>query len=214
MDKITIIGIAGGSASGKTTVVRKLKERFTGQIQVLGHDNYYRAHDDMPFSQRCQLNYDHPDAFETDLMVRQIEELKAGRSIEHPTYDYTEHNRAQETVFMEPKPVIIVEGILVLENEELRDQMDLKIFVDTDAEERLIRRILRDTKERGRSVESVLNQYKDTVKPMHEKYVEPSKEYADVIIPRGGHNKPALQLLENHIETLLRRREEKDPQEA
>ncbi len=208
MDKITIIGIAGGSASGKTTVVRKLKERFTGQIQVLGHDNYYRAHDDMPFSERCQLNYDHPGAFETDLLVHQINELRAGRCIEHPTYDYTEHNRGKETVFMEPKPVIIVEGILVLENEELRDCMDLRIFVDTDAEERLIRRILRDTRERGRSVESVLNQYKETVKPMHEKYIEPSKEYADIIIPRGGHNKPALHLLENYIEMILRRREE------
>ena len=214
MNNITIIGIAGGSASGKTTVVRKLRERFTGQIQVLGHDNYYRAHDDMPFAQRCQLNYDHPDAFETELLVHHIEELRAGRSIEHPTYDYTEHNRAKETIHMEPMPVIIVEGILVLENEELRDRMDLKIFVDTDAEERLIRRILRDTRERGRSVESVLNQYKDTVKPMHEKYIEPSKEYADVIIPRGGHNKPALHLLEDHIEMLLRRQEEREPQEA
>ena len=124
MNNITIIGIAGGSASGKTTVVRKLKERFTGQIQVLGHDNYYRAHDDMPFSQRCQLNYDHPDAFETELLVHHIEELRAGRSIDHPTYDYTEHNRAKETIHMEPMPVIIVEGILVLENEELSGGCD------------------------------------------------------------------------------------------
>lgn len=211
---ITIIGIAGGSASGKTTVVRKLKERFTGEIQVLGHDNYYYAHDDMPFSERTQLNYDHPDAFETELMVRHIRELKAGRSIEHPTYDYTVHNRAKETVFMEPKPVIIVEGILVLENELLRRQMDLKIFVDTDAEERLTRRILRDTRERGRSVESVLNQYINTVKPMHEKFIEPSKKYADLIIPRGGHNQPALHLLESYIETLLRERDAREPEEG
>lgn len=211
---ITIIGIAGGSASGKTTVVRKLKERFTGEIQVLGHDNYYRAHDNMPFSERTQLNYDHPDAFETDYMVRHIKELKAGHCIEHPTYDYTVHNRAKETVFMEPKPVIIVEGILVLENEELRSLMDLKIFVDTDAEERLTRRILRDTRERGRSVESVLNQYIATVKPMHEKFIEPSKKYADLIIPRGGHNQPALRILESYIESLLRARDKKTPEEA
>lgn len=212
--EITIIGIAGGSASGKTTVVKKLQERFTGEIQVLGHDNYYRAHDDMPFADRTLLNYDHPGAFETDYMVRHIRELKAGRSIEHPTYDYTLHNRAEETVWMEPKPVIIIEGILVLENEELRELMDLKIFVDTDAEERLTRRILRDTKERGRSVESVLNQYITTVKPMHEKYIEPSKKYADLIVPRGGHNRPALMLLESYIATLLKAREEKEPEEV
>lgn len=211
---ITIIGIAGGSASGKTTVVRKLKERFTGEIQVLGHDNYYRAHDDMPFSQRCQLNYDHPDAFETDYMVRHIQALKAGQSIDHPTYDYTEHNRAKETIHMEPKPVIIVEGILVLENESLRDLMDLCVFVETDAEERLTRRILRDTRERGRSVESVLNQYITTVKPMHEKYIEPSKKYADLIIPRGGHNKPALRVLESYIDGILRAGEEQEPEET
>jgi len=211
---ITIIGIAGGSASGKTTVVKRLRERFTGEIQVLGHDNYYRAHDKMPYSERAQLNYDSPGAFETDYMVHQIMELKNGHSIEHPTYDYTIHNRAKETVFMEPKPVIIVEGILVLENENLRSLMDLKVFVDTDAEERLTRRILRDTRERGRSVESVLTQYINTVKPMHEKYVEPSKKYADIIIPRGGHNAAALRLLECYIETLLRRRDEKEPVEV
>lgn len=211
---ITIIGIAGGSASGKTTVVRKLKERFTGEIQVLGHDNYYRSHDDISFAERSMLNYDHPDAFETDYMIRQIQELKEGRSIEHPTYDFALHNRAKETVSMEPKPVIIVEGILVLEDEALRDLMDLKVFVDTDAEERLTRRILRDTRERGRSVESVINQYITTVKPMHEKFIEPSKKYADVIIPRGGHNLPALQLLERYIEHLLQVQDEKAPEEA
>lgn len=135
--EITIIGIAGGSASGKTTVVRKLGERFGNQIQVLGHDNYYRSHDGMPFAQRAQLNYDHPDAFETEYMVRHIQELKAGHAIQHPTYDYTVHNRAKATVRMEPRPVIIVEGILVLEDARLRELMDLRIFVDTDAEERL-----------------------------------------------------------------------------
>lgn len=211
---ITIIGIAGGSASGKTTVVRKLKERFTGEIQVLGHDNYYRCHDDISFADRTRLNYDHPDAFETDYMIRQIKELKEGRSIEHPTYDFALHNRARETVLMEPKPVIIVEGILVLEDEALRELMDLKIFVDTDAEERLTRRILRDTRERGRSVESVLSQYIATVKPMHEKFIEPSKKYADIIIPRGGHNLPALHLLESYIEQLLQAQDEKAPEEA
>ncbi len=211
---ITIIGIAGGSASGKTTVVKKLQERFTGEIHVLGHDNYYKAHDNMPFSERTLLNYDHPDAFETEYMVRHIQELKEGRSIEHPTYDYTVHNRAKETVFMEPRPVIVVEGILVLEDAALRNLMDLRIFVDTDAEERLARRILRDTKERGRSLESVLTQYTTTVKPMHEKFIEPSKKYADLIIPRGGHNKPALKMLECYIEALLARRNEREPEEG
>lgn len=204
--EITIIGIAGGSASGKTTVVEKLAEHFGDEIQVLGHDNYYRAHDELTFREREKLNYDHPGAFETDYMVRQLGELKAGQGIDHPTYDFTVHNRAAATVHMEPRPVIIVEGILVLESEELRQLMDLKIFVDTDAEERLIRRILRDTQERGRSVESVLNQYTGTVKPMHEKYIEPSKKYADLIIPRGGHNEPALQLLIAYIEKLLKNR--------
>ena len=212
--KTILIGIAGGTGSGKTTLANKLIDSFgNDEVSILRHDNYYKRHDEMSYDERALLNYDHPDAFETDLLVRQIEELKAGKSIEHPTYDYVEHNRAKETIHMEPMPVIIVEGILVLENEELRKRMDLKVFVDTDAEERLIRRILRDTRERGRSVESVLNQYKDTVKPMHEKYIEPSKEYADVIIPRGGHNLPALHLLEDHIETLLRRQEEKEPQD-
>lgn len=205
--KTTIIGIAGGSASGKTTVVEKMARRFGDQIQVLGHDNYYRAHDDLPFEERCKLNYDHPGAFETDYMVRHIEALKTGQSIDHPTYDYAVHNRAAVTVHMEPRPVIIVEGILVLESEELRNLMDLRIFVDTDAEERLTRRILRDTRERGRSVESVLHQYIETVKPMHEKYIEPSKRYADIIIPRGGQNQPALNLLTSYIEKLLENRE-------
>lgn len=201
--KTTVIGIAGGSASGKTTVVKRLAERFGSSIQVLGHDNYYRAHDDLPYEERCRLNYDYPGAFETDWMVQHIKELKAGRSIDHPTYDFTVHNRSAVTVHMEPRPVIIVEGILVLESEELRDLMDLRIFVDTDAEERLTRRILRDTKERGRSVENILQQYIETVKPMHEKYIEPSKKYADIIVPRGGENEPALRLLTCYIEQLL-----------
>jgi uridine kinase len=201
--KVTMIGIAGGSASGKTTVVKKLAEHFGDQIHVLGHDNYYRAHDDMPYEERTKLNYDHPDAFETDYMVRHLLDLKAGKSIDHPTYDYVVHNRAEAKVHMEPRPVIIVEGILVLESEELRELMDLRVFVDTDAEERLTRRILRDTQERGRSVESVLHQYIETVKPMHEKYIEPSKKYADIIVPRGGKNQPALNLLTCYIEKLL-----------
>lgn len=200
----TIIGIAGGSASGKTTVVRKLAEKFGEEIRVLSHDNYYRAHDDMDYEDRTKLNYDYPGAFETELMVRDIKALREGKSIDHPTYDFTVHNRAKETVHMEPCRVIIVEGILVLESEELREQMDLRVFVDTDAEERLTRRILRDTRERGRSIESVLHQYIDTVKPMHEKYIEPCKKYADVIIPRGGENTPAINLMTCYIENLLK----------
>ncbi len=199
----TIIGIAGGSASGKTTVVKRLKDRFGEEIQVLGHDSYYKAHDDMPLSERAQLNYDCPDAFETGLLVRHLHLLKAGEGIWHPTYDYTQHTRAKEQQWTEPKPVVLVEGILVLEDESLRALMDLKVFVDTDAEERLARRILRDTKERGRSVESVLSQYTATVKPMHEAFVEPSKKYADIIIPRGGRNDAAMALMACYIESLL-----------
>ena len=205
MNKITIIGIAGGSASGKTTVVRKLKERFTGQIQVLGHDNYYRAHDDMPFSQRCQLNYDHPDAFETELLVEALQALKAGRPIECPVYDYTIHDRSDKTVTIKPAKVIIVEGILIFQDIELCKEMDIKLFVDTDADVRILRRIVRDVRDRGRSLESVVDQYLTTVKPMHEQFVEPSKRNADIIIPEGGHNVVALDMVIERVRAHLER---------
>lgn len=203
MGETYIVGIAGGSASGKTTIVEQIRNHFGDRIQVIGHDCYYRAHDDMPFAQRCKLNYDHPDAFETDRMVRDILQLKAGNSIQLPVYDYADHNRSPETVTVQPKPIMILEGILVLEDPQLRSLMDLKVYVDTDADERIMRRISRDTLERGRSIDSIITQYRETVKPMHDKYVEPSKYYADVIIPWGGENKVGIDMLMEYLNTKL-----------
>ncbi len=203
MGETYIVGIAGGSASGKTTIVEQIRNHFGNQIQVIGHDCYYRAHDDMPFAQRCKLNYDHPDAFETDRMVRDVLQLKAGNSIQLPVYDYADHNRSPETVTVQPKPIMILEGILVLEDPQLRSLMDLKVYVDTDADERIMRRISRDTLERGRSIDSIITQYRETVKPMHDKYVEPSKYYADVIIPWGGENKVGIDMLMEYLNTKL-----------
>ena len=202
-DQILVIGIAGGSGSGKTTLMKNLTGGFGGDITVLSHDNYYRAHDDLPFEQRSKLNYDHPDAFETDLMIEHLRALKQGRAIECPVYDYTIHNRTEETVTLVPKPVIIVEGILIFENKALCDLMDVKIFVDTDADIRLIRRIRRDVAKRGRSLESVLNQYQTTVKPMHEQFVEPSKKNADLIVLEGGKNLVALEMITSQIRRHL-----------
>ena len=207
-DQILVIGIAGGSGSGKTTLMKNLTNGFGGDITVLSHDNYYRAHDDLPFEQRSKLNYDHPDAFETDLMIEHLKELKQGRTIECPVYDYTIHNRTEETVTVVPKPVIIVEGILIFENKALCDLMDVKIFVDTDADIRLIRRIRRDVAKRGRSLESVLNQYQTTVKPMHEQFVEPSKKNADLIVLEGGKNLVALEMITSQIRRHLEHRDD------
>lgn len=207
-DQILVIGIAGGSGSGKTTLMKNLMRSFGEDITVLSHDNYYRAHDDLPFEQRSKLNYDHPDAFETDLMIEHLKELKEGRSIECPIYDYTIHNRTDETVTVVPKPVIIVEGILIFENKALCDLMDMKIFVDTDADIRLIRRIRRDVAKRGRSLESVLIQYETTVKPMHEQFVEPSKKNADLVVLEGGKNLVALEMITSQIRRHLEHRDE------
>jgi uridine kinase len=203
MENIYVVGVAGGSASGKTTIVDRIHDAFGDAIQVIGHDCYYRAHDNMPFAQRATLNYDHPDAFETERLVRDVLALKAGQAIRRPVYDYADHNRSAETVLVEPRPIILLEGILVLENPELRDLMDLKVFVDTDADERIMRRISRDTLERGRSIESVITQYRDTVKPMHDKFVEPTKYYADVIIPWGGENSVGIDLLMTFLRARL-----------
>lgn len=203
MEEVVIIGVAGGSASGKTTVANRLKEEFAESVALLNHDFYYKAHDDMPYEERCKLNYDHPNAFDTERLIQDIIKLKNGQSIERPVYDYSIHNRAKETVQVEPASVIIVEGFLIYENVVLRDLMDIKIFVDTDADERIIRRILRDVKERGRSLESVIEQYTKTVKPMHEQFVEPTKKYADVIIPRGGMNEVAVKMLIERIKAFL-----------
>lgn len=201
--KICVLGVAGGSASGKTTIIKKIQEYFGEDIAVISHDNYYKAHDEMPFEERCKLNYDHPDSFESEKMAEDVRKLLKGQPIDMPTYDYCSHNRAKETIRIEPKTVIILEGILVLENRELRDLMDIKIYVDTDADERLIRRIQRDMIERARSIESIIAQYGNTVKPMHERFVEPSKRYADIIIPRGGENMPGVDMLITYLNKKL-----------
>lgn len=199
-EDIFVIGIAGGSGSGKTTLMKNLMKRFHNNIAVLSHDNYYRAHDELPYEQRSKLNYDHPDAFETEMMIEHLKLLKEGKPIECPVYDYTIHNRGNEVTVVEPQKVIIVEGILIFENKELCDLMDTKIFVDTDADVRLIRRIRRDVTKRGRSLDSVLNQYLDTVKPMHEQFVEPSKKNADLVVLEGGKNLVALEMIMSQIQ--------------
>ncbi len=202
-EKILVIGIAGGSASGKTTLMKNLINAFGNEVTVLSHDNYYKRHDDMLYEERCKLNYDEPAAFDTSLMVYHLDQLRHGFSIECPVYDFTVHNRSDETVLLVPRKVIIVEGILIFENEDLRNLMDIRIFVDTDADVRLCRRIKRDVNKRGRSMESVLTQYLQTVKPMHERYVEPSKKYADLVVPEGGKNLVALSMITDHIRHYL-----------
>lgn len=203
MENTLVIGIAGGTGSGKTTLVKRISEHFGGKVTMLSHDNYYKCRDDLPFEQRCKLNYDEPDAMDTSLMVYHLEQLRRGQAIDCPVYDFTVHNRSKETVSVVPKQVIVVEGILIFENEQLRNLMDMKIFVDADADVRLCRRIKRDVTNRGRSLESVLEQYETTVKPMHEKYVEPSKKYADVVVPIGGKNPVALEMIIGHIQRHL-----------
>ncbi len=203
-----VIGIAGGSGSGKTTFTETLCNMFKDEVLVLNHDNYYKCNDHLSFEERCKVNYDHPDSFDTELMIEHIKQLKEGKTIEEPVYDYTVHNRDKsKTITLTPKKFLIVDGILVLENKELCDLMDIKIFVDTDADIRLGRRILRDINERGRSLESVLTQYEATVKPMHEKFVEPSKKNADIVILEGGKNKAALALFAGYIREYLQKDE-------
>ena len=199
------IGIAGGTGSGKTTITRRLVEAFGSDVTVLYHDNYYKAHDDLPYADRAKLNYDHPNAFDTALMARQLAQLRAGQTVRCPVYDYTIHNRSGETLEVPPARVILVEGILIFESALLRDQMDIKLYVDTDADVRILRRIVRDVRDRGRSLESVVNQYLETVKPMHEQFVEPSKRYADLIIPEGGHNTVALEMVMQRIAAFLKK---------
>ena len=204
MSDVIVIGVAGGTGSGKTTLMKNLIARFAGDVTVLSHDNYYKRHDELPYEERCKLNYDEPAALETDLMARHLEALRRGESILCPVYDFAVHNRSDETVRIVPQRVIIVEGILIFENRQLRDLMDIKIFVDTDADVRLCRRIKRDVNKRGRTLESVLLQYQQTVKPMHEKYVEPSKRFADIVVPEGGKNTVALDMImltiQRHLE--------------
>ncbi len=199
MKDVLVIGIAGGSGSGKTTLMKNLMTKFGDVATVISHDNYYKRHDELTYEERCRLNYDEPAAFDTDLFVRQLDLLRNGQAIDCPVYDFTVHNRSDEIIHIEPSRVIIVEGILILENKELRDLMDIRIFVDADADIRLCRRIKRDVNKRGRSLESVLLQYQQTVKPMHELYVEPSKKYAHLVVPEGGKNLVALEMIEDRI---------------
>ena len=202
-NNILVIGIAGGTGSGKTTLMKNIVSRFEGDVTVLSHDNYYKRHDELTYEERTQLNYDEPDSLETDLMATHLEALRRGESIQCPVYDFSAHNRSDETIPVHPRKVIIVEGILIFESEALRNLMDIRIFVDTDADVRLCRRIRRDVKKRGRSLESVLDQYQQTVKPMHEKYVEPSKKFADLVVPEGGKNYVALDMILGRIQRHL-----------
>ena len=203
MNDIMIIGIAGGTGSGKTTITKKLISRFGDDVSVIYHDNFYKAHHDMPYEERCRLNYDHPNAFDTELLIEALKELRRGNSVTCPVYDYSIHDRTDKTITVHPAPVVVVEGILIFENLQLCEQMDVKIFVDTDADVRILRRIVRDVRDRGRSLESVINQYLTTVKPMHEEFVEPSKRRADIIVPEGGHNRVAMDMLMHRVRSHL-----------
>lgn len=201
--KPLVIGIAGGTGSGKTTLTRELVSSFDGRVAVVYHDNYYRRRDELTYAERCDLNYDAPEAFDNGLLTEQLDRLIGGEAIECPIYDYSDHNRSERTELIEPQPIVIVEGILIFAEEEICSRCDIKLFVDTDADVRILRRIKRDVLERGRSVESVEAQYLQTVKPMHELHVEPSKRRADLIIPEGGGNLVALDMLVHRVQRQL-----------
>lgn len=205
MSDVITIGIAGGTGSGKTTITKKLMQHFGGDVSVIYHDNYYKAHHNMSYEERSRLNYDHPDSFDTDLLIQAVKDLKAGRSVTCPVYDYTIHDRSDKVIVVRPAKVIIVEGILIFQSRELCQQMDIKIYVDTDADVRILRRIVRDVRDRGRSLDSVVNQYLSTVKPMHEQFVEPSKRNADIIIPEGGHNQVAMEMVMERVRAHIER---------
>lgn len=203
--KTTIIGIAGGTGSGKSTLTARLREHFgEHEVSVINHDSYYKRHDELPYEERCKLNYDHPDSFDTELLIEHLRALRRGETVQVPVYNYSIHNRSDKTVTVSPAPVIIAEGILIFDSAELCSMMDLKVFVDTDADVRILRRIVRDVKYRGRTLDSVVKQYLTTVKPMHEQFVEPSKRKADLIVPEGGRNEVALDMLikwvSNHLQ--------------
>lgn len=200
-----LIGIAGGTGSGKTTLADKLVDSFgNDEVSILRHDNYYKRHDEMCYEERSKLNYDHPDAFDTELLCEHIHSLKAGKTIQMPVYDYSIHNRSDETIQVNPAPVIVLEGILIFAEQRLCELMDIKVFVDTDADVRILRRIVRDVNKRGRSLDSVIDQYLTTVKPMHDQFVEPSKRRADIIIPEGGENVVALDMLIQRVRRHLK----------
>lgn len=197
-----IIGIAGGTGSGKSTFTNRLRDRFAGDIAVVYHDNYYRCQDDVPFELRKKMNYDHPDSLETDLLVKHLTQLKQGIAVDCPVYDYSQHNRSKETVHIEPRPIIVVEGILLLADPRVRDLIDIKIYVEADADERILRRIVRDVKERGRDLDNIVDQYLTTVKPMHYLYVEPTRATADIVI-NSGMNDVAFDIVQSKIKLLL-----------
>lgn len=204
MKKVTVIGVAGGTGSGKSTLVKRIKETFDeNEVALLCHDYYYKSYPELTYEERARQNYDHPSSLETDLMIEHVKTLKTGLPVERPVYSFTEHCRAEEKIKVIPTKVVLVDGILIFENRELRELMDIKVFVDTDADVRLARRILRDVEERGRTMTSVINQYITTVKPMHEEFVEPSKRFADVIIPEGGFNSVAVFMLIENIKSII-----------
>ena len=200
--KTTIIGIAGGTGSGKSTFTNRLKDYFGDRVTVIYHDDYYKAHDEIPFEERQYINYDHPDSLETDLLVEHLAALREGRSSECPVYDFTRHTRSHRTKIIEPSQVIIVEGILIFQDERLRNLFDIKIFVEADADERILRRVLRDMNERGRDLENIISQYLTTVKPMHYLYVEPTKNLADIVI-NSGLNDVAFDIMKTKIQDIL-----------
>ena len=203
MQKVMGIGIAGGTGSGKSTITRRLMQRFGNDVTAISYDNYYKAQHEVPFEERVKVNYDHPDAFDTERFLKDLRALKAGRTVQCPVYDFAIHDRLEQTKTVRPAKVILVEGILIFASQELCDEMDIRIFVDTDADVRILRRIVRDVRDRGRSLESVVNQYLNTVKPMHEQFVEPSKKRADIIIPEGGHNLVALDMIMERVRAHL-----------
>lgn len=205
MGDVMVVGIAGGTGCGKSTIIERLSQRLGDDATVISHDSYYRAHHDMTHEERTQLNYDHPDAYETGLLVEHLAALRRGESVEMPIYDYSAHDRTDRTITVPPSRAIIVEGILIFSYPELRDLMDVKVYVDSDADVRILRRILRDVRDRGRTLESVISQYLSTVKPMHETFVEPTKRFADVIVPTGAQNLVALEMLVDTIRARLQR---------
>ncbi len=201
--KTIVIGIAGGSGSGKTTLANNIKKEFKNEILVLSHDFYYKSNRGLSMEEKNKLNYDHPNAFDTDMLIQHVKSLKKGECIERPEYSFIKHDREEYKIKVEPKKLIMIEGILIFENKELADLMDIKIFVETDSDIRFIRRLLRDVQERGRTVDSVINQYCNTVKPMYEQFVEYSKKNADIIVPKGGNNMVALSMIVEYIKKQL-----------
>jgi uridine kinase len=206
MNSPILIGITGGTGSGKSTIANEIYSNFDGTcIAMIEQDSYYKDQSQLSFEDRVKTNYDHPDAFDTELLVEHLKMLLEGKTIEKPSYDFEVHNRKKETVKVEPREIIIVEGILILQDKELRDLLDIKIYVDTDADVRIIRRIQRDINERGRSLDSVINQYINVVRPMHMQFIEPTKRHADIIIPEGGQNRVAIEILVSNIKQILKR---------